>query len=259
MLTIGELAGFAGVTVRAVRHYHARGLLPEPARDPSGYRRYDAQAVVDLIRIKTLAEAGVPLARVKELLAAAPEQFSAAIENIDRDLEQRIRELGAHRRRIARLAAGDSLALPDQVIRLLDRLRDVGISERTIGIERDGWILISAQLPDQVAEWIAQKQRDLDDPRWCELYVGFDRAFDYEPHDPRLAVLADALVAYATEVYAEVGLAPDGSAGAIEEPLVALLDSQTVEASPGWRQLGVLLEERGWSGWNQVELKTTSS
>ena len=48
MLTISQLASYAGVTVRAVRHYHARGLLPEPERDASGYRRYGAQAVADL-------------------------------------------------------------------------------------------------------------------------------------------------------------------------------------------------------------------
>ncbi len=39
MLTIGQLAAYAGVTVRAVRHYHQVGLLPEPERDASGYRR----------------------------------------------------------------------------------------------------------------------------------------------------------------------------------------------------------------------------
>ena len=33
MLTISQLAAYAGVTVRAVRHYHAKGLLPEPERD----------------------------------------------------------------------------------------------------------------------------------------------------------------------------------------------------------------------------------
>ena len=27
MLTIGQLAGHTGVTVRAIRHYHQRGLL----------------------------------------------------------------------------------------------------------------------------------------------------------------------------------------------------------------------------------------
>jgi DNA-binding transcriptional MerR regulator len=79
MLTISQLAAYAGVTVRAVRHYHATGLLPEPARDHSGYRRYDAAAVVQLIRIRTLAEAGVPLSRVQELLAADEEEFAAAV------------------------------------------------------------------------------------------------------------------------------------------------------------------------------------
>jgi hypothetical protein len=35
MLTIGQLAAYAGVTVRAVRRYHQTGLLPEPERDAS--------------------------------------------------------------------------------------------------------------------------------------------------------------------------------------------------------------------------------
>ena len=70
MLTISQLARYAGVTVRAVRHYHAKGLLPEPGRDHSGYRRYDAAAVVELVKIRTLADAGIPLSRVRGLLAA---------------------------------------------------------------------------------------------------------------------------------------------------------------------------------------------
>src|SRR3954468_19644852 len=86
VLTIKQLADYVGVTVRAVRHYHARGLLPEPERDGSGYRRYDATAVVELIRIRTLADAGVPLSRVQELLTADEAEFIAAIEDIDRRL-----------------------------------------------------------------------------------------------------------------------------------------------------------------------------
>src|SRR5918994_7433428 len=106
MLTIGQLAAHAGVTVRTVRHYHAKGLLPEPERDASGYRRYDAKAVVDLIKIRTLAEAGVPLARVEELLQADDEQFAEAVAEIDRRLRAEIRERQRHRERISRLAAG---------------------------------------------------------------------------------------------------------------------------------------------------------
>jgi len=86
MLTIGQLASYAGVTIRAVRHYHRIGLLQEPERNASGYRTYDAVAVVRLIRIRTLAEAGVPLARVRALLDADTETFTAATAEIDRRL-----------------------------------------------------------------------------------------------------------------------------------------------------------------------------
>lgn len=71
MLTIGQLAAYAGVTIKAVRHYHRRGLLEEPPRDSSGYRRYGARHAVELVKIKTLAEAGVPLARIKETTRAS--------------------------------------------------------------------------------------------------------------------------------------------------------------------------------------------
>ncbi|WP_243659214.1 MerR family transcriptional regulator [Tamaricihabitans halophyticus] len=50
MLTISQLASYAGVTVRAVRHYHQTGLLPEPERNHSGYRSYGANAVVELVK-----------------------------------------------------------------------------------------------------------------------------------------------------------------------------------------------------------------
>ena len=58
MLTISQLAAYADVTVRAVRHYHAKGLLPEPECDHSGYRRYDAAAVIAAAEITFAKPAG---------------------------------------------------------------------------------------------------------------------------------------------------------------------------------------------------------
>ncbi|MEV5575960.1 MerR family transcriptional regulator [Spirillospora sp. NPDC052269] len=95
------------MTVRTVRHYHQIGLLPEPERDASGYRRYSAQAAVDLVRIRTLAEAGVPLARINALLCAGPTEFADAITDIDNALQAKIDQLTEHRRRIAELASGE--------------------------------------------------------------------------------------------------------------------------------------------------------
>ena len=93
MLTIGQLAAYVGVTVRAVRHYHQLGLLPEPQRDGSGYRSYGALAVVELTKIRTLAEAGVPLSQVRQLLEADEETFAGAVRAIDKRLRDEIRRL----------------------------------------------------------------------------------------------------------------------------------------------------------------------
>ncbi|ROR55311.1 MerR-like DNA binding protein [Luteococcus japonicus] len=76
MLTISEVAQYAGVSVRAVRHYHQLGLLPEPVRDELGHRRYDAAALVMLRRISTLADAGVPLRRALDEAVASEDHRS---------------------------------------------------------------------------------------------------------------------------------------------------------------------------------------
>src|ERR1700738_1778104 len=123
MITIGQVAAHAGGTIKAFRHYHKRGLLEEPQRDSSGYRRYTAQHAIELVKIKTLAEAGVPLARVKELLAASPDRFAAGITEVDRSLQKRAKEIRRTRERIARLSAGDGLFVSADVADYLDRLR----------------------------------------------------------------------------------------------------------------------------------------
>ena len=89
-----------------------------------------------LIRIRTLADAGVPLARVQELLDAGPEEFADGVQEIDKDLRAEIRRLQGNRQRLARLAAGDHLALPQSVVGYLDRLRGLGVEERYIELER---------------------------------------------------------------------------------------------------------------------------
>jgi DNA-binding transcriptional MerR regulator len=196
MLTIGQLAAYAGVTVRAVRHYHAKGLLPEPERDHSGYRRYDAGAVVELVKIRTLADAGVPLSRVRELLAAGEDEFAEAVEEIDRRLRAEIQERRRHRKRIAKLAAGDSLALPPEAVAYLERMRELGFRERLVEIERDSWILIAAQMPEAVPALMAIKHMQIEQESLRRLYLDIGDLVDCAPDDPRLPALADRVVAF---------------------------------------------------------------
>jgi DNA-binding transcriptional MerR regulator len=232
MITIGQLAGYAGVTVRAVRHYHQCGLLDEPERDASGYRRYTARHAIDLIKIKTLAEAGVPLARVKELRDAGPAEFDRAVKEIDRDLEERIDALTRTRQRIRGLTGGDRLFVPDEVADYLDRLRDIGLGPRYIKIERDLWILLWAVTPAEAAAQLAERLSVLDDPSIQQLFLDFDRAFAADPADPALADLAGRLVAVSIR---QAGR--DDSVWTVGTGIRGLVQASLIGLSPAWDEV----------------------
>jgi DNA-binding transcriptional MerR regulator len=252
VLTISQLASYAGVTVRAVRHYHQIGLLPEPARDASGYRSYDAAAVVRLIRIRTLAEAGVPLARVQELLDAGPAEFAAGVEQIDKELRAEVRRLQENRKRIARLAAGDSLALPESVVGYLDRLRAVGVPAAAIEPERDAWILVAARWPDAIDEMMVDKVRQLDDPRLVRFYRVMAALAEGEAGEDVLTEAAD-LMAEMVEEAAGRGELDQFNDEFADRAFVTLLDTFASEAHPLVERLQELMLERGWSGWTRIE------
>lgn len=249
MLTISQLASHTGTTVAAVRHYHKVGLLPEPERDHSGYRRYDAEAVVRLIRIRVLASAGVPLAEIETLLDADPDAFAATVEEIDRGLRAEARRLQRTRKRLARLAAGDHLALPESIVGYLDRLRSLGVTERYIEKECDAWIMVAAQVPAQIEAMMVQKHRDLDDPDMVRLYELFSQSFDYTADDARVVEAADLLDRILTRAVEAGELNVDG----FDEPFVNLMDTTMAQSAPASERLLELLAERGWKGWTRFE------
>ncbi len=241
VLTIGQLAAHVGVTVRAIRHYHERGLLAEPVRDPSGYRRYDAQAAADLIRIKALADAGVPLGRIRELLDSTPAAFANAVTQIDQALQHRISDLEDLRQQLAGLMAGERLVLPAEVAELLDHMRSLGVSERTISLERDGWTLLMALSPEQVPEWAGDKCAALADPDFRRLYLAWEQAYDWDPDDPRLAELAAEAAAWLAK---KAPSPPPSRSDAGVTAVSSLLSAQAGTTSPAWRRLDALCQAR---------------
>jgi DNA-binding transcriptional MerR regulator len=241
MITIGQLADYAGVTIKAVRHYHQRGLLEEPPRDSSGYRRYSAGHAIDLVKIKTLAEAGVPLARIKELLTADPDRFVTAIAEIDHNLQERAEELLRTRERIARLNAGDRLFVSAEVADYLDRLHELGVSQRTVQMERDIWILLQSVTPKEAAVWIADKRDAIGNPEFRAIYVEYDAAFDWSPDDPRLYALADRAARWIADRHGTF----EGAERPVQDPAIAQLVATSVGASsPAWDRLTEIAKER---------------
>jgi DNA-binding transcriptional MerR regulator len=251
MLTIGQLAAYAGVTTRAVRHYHQIGLLPEPARDESGYRRYTAKTVVMLIKIRVLATAGVPLSQIGPLLDADADTFAEAIERIDRQLLDDIHRLETSRKQIAQLSAGDNLALPPEVTAYLDHLRRLGISERMIDGERDGWILIVARWPDHIRKIVPAKYTQLENPQLLRLYRVLSELLDSEPVDETLLEEAADLIADLAEQALAAGDVMSGEMADDDLPF-QLLDALGTEADPRAQRLTDLMRERGWADWRRM-------
>ena len=92
-LRIGELAELAGTTTRAVRHYHAIGLIEEPERDQSGYRRYGPEDLVALVRVRRLRGLGMPLDQIGPQLAGTSGDLASALRALGADISRQIEEL----------------------------------------------------------------------------------------------------------------------------------------------------------------------
>jgi MerR family transcriptional regulator, thiopeptide resistance regulator len=103
LLKIGELARRTGLTVRALHHYDAIGLLVPSARSDAGYRLYDRADIARLHRIQVLRKFGLSLADIgagldkpelplAELVAQQIEMLSGQIEQAAA-LRARLQEL----------------------------------------------------------------------------------------------------------------------------------------------------------------------
>ncbi|MFH8369103.1 MerR family transcriptional regulator [Streptomyces sp. NPDC018031] len=66
--SVGQVAGFAGVTVRTLHHYDAIGLLRPGARSHAGHRRYSDADLDRLQQILFYRELGFPLDQVADIL-----------------------------------------------------------------------------------------------------------------------------------------------------------------------------------------------
>jgi DNA-binding transcriptional MerR regulator len=90
-LSIGDLAHATGLTVRALRHYQELGLLVPAGVDPATrYRAYGPAQLERAQQIARLRRLGLPLARIRDYLAAAPAEQRRLLENHRAELDARL-------------------------------------------------------------------------------------------------------------------------------------------------------------------------
>lgn len=129
-MTTGELAEAGGVSVETVRYYERRGLLPEPPRSASGYRRYRGSDLKRLRFIRIAQELGFTLDEIDGLLGLRVdprhncdrvERHAAAV--VDR-IDRQMRELGGMRSALQRLLTACRRAEPTEPCPILSSIEE---------------------------------------------------------------------------------------------------------------------------------------
>jgi DNA-binding transcriptional MerR regulator len=126
-LTVDQLAARVGVTVRNVRAYSARGLLPPPRMaGRTGY--YGREHVARLLLVREMLAEGYSLAMIERTIASAPPTASSATLALHRALLAPWLPPEPEMMTGAELAA--RAGVPESA-ELVDRLVDLGLVERT--------------------------------------------------------------------------------------------------------------------------------
>ena len=188
-LRVGELAERAGVTVRALHHYEAVGLLA-PRRTAAGHRRYGPAEIERLQQITSLRALGLGLEHVADALDA-PDFDPAAVV---------ARQRAALSAEAARLSA-----LADRLDGLERLLQQRAASAAPIG--PDAFLTLTRTMTDIEKHYTPEQLQQLADRRealgedairaveaeWPRLFetIGAEMDAGTDPADPRVQALVD--------------------------------------------------------------------
>ena len=138
------------------------------------------------------------------------------------------------------MVAGDKAFVPTEVAGYLDRLRELGVSARAIGMERDGWILVHSASPEHAAAWIADKLAAINDPEFTAIYLEYDTAFERPPNDPRLSALAERTRRWLAN---RPSRPTDQTPNVIDPAIIDLAATLTGSSSQAWDRLNELAQQ----------------
>jgi DNA-binding transcriptional MerR regulator len=150
VLKIGDFARIGQVSIKALRHYDALGLLrPAHTHHESGYRFYDLAQISDLVRVLVLKDCGFSLDEIAQLLRTRnAEEITEMLRvrvQAQRQLiateEARLQRIIA---RLGQLAASEGdAALHDVVLKRSEALCLLGLRRRVSGQREIGPFAVS--------------------------------------------------------------------------------------------------------------------
>ncbi|MFE5729699.1 MerR family transcriptional regulator [Streptomyces sp. NPDC056528] len=253
--SIGELAAGAGVTVKTVRYYSDRGLLPEAARSSGGHRRYGPGALDRLLLIRSLRALDLPVPEVERVLdrdGVPAEVLADRLRDVGSRLaalrwqEAALRSLqecpdGERADRARLLGAVPAPPGTDALVRFWRRILPVGLPGRTVSL------VLDSVVPQPPAE--PSPARVLDFARLHALASGpFPGAACRRAQPlPEGAYRPDVLYEGLAEAYALAGAEERSgrTGGALDCFVSAYAAAQGVRDTPDFRRGLVPVLDRG--------------
>lgn len=210
-MRIGEFANLAGISTRAVRHYHHIGLLPEPVRRSNGYRVYELRDAVRLVRVRRLTELGLSLEEVADVLSDdAGKELHDVLAELDADLARQQEQIRQRRVRLGELLSRSEEGPPLEgpvTNELAAFLREMnrtaaqweGPEPETAVKDRELLALLDGAGESDPGRWLSMLVKSVSaDPtglrRAYELYARLDELVEASPQDRRVAEVARAIV-----------------------------------------------------------------
>ncbi|WAL97948.1 MerR family transcriptional regulator [Streptomyces sp. Je 1-369] len=150
--SIGQLAERAGVTVKTVRFYSDRGLLPEATRSGGGHRRYGPDALDRLRLIRSLRTLDLPVPDVGRVLGE-----EGALEDV---IAGQLKEVGSRLAALRWREAALQLLTDCTPQERVERLRLVGAVSTppgTAALARFWRCWLPARLPSRVVAAVVDR------------------------------------------------------------------------------------------------------
>ncbi|PPF45974.1 MerR family transcriptional regulator [Pseudoclavibacter sp. AY1F1] len=172
-----ELARRAGVTVRALRHYHQVGVLDEPPRTSNGYRQYGVHDLIRVLRIRRLAALGITLEDMPNLLDEHGADTPAMLDRLDAELAAQIDRLTAQRALIAQLRDLPTTPdLPPELAAFMGTLSG-HLSPELEQMDRDQTVLLAHLVGEEGMPHLVGYYEQLSDPELVPQIVAITAEF----------------------------------------------------------------------------------
>ena len=189
---VGEFAALAGVSVRTLHHYDRIGLLRPSTYSEGGYRLYSDEDLLRLQQVLTLRFLGLPLARIRDLLARPEFDLVASLRIQRRALRDRISELERVETALGELLER-RLATGSWAWELVARA-SAAVGE---GLARQGEKMEAHYTPEQMKQFEELREQVPDEERraveegWTALLAEVRANRDLDPASAKAQELAD--------------------------------------------------------------------